>query len=140
RVDDHHPGALAGPEGALAELLGHEPEVDPAGMQRLELGDRRLLGPVVHHRGVVAAAAAADDRLAVVARGQIGQRHLDVRGHPPAEVEPLLPHHASSGLNRESTVWLVMLVCYPSYLDSRRSRKDADALHLRRLPAPPGNG
>src|SRR6185312_13790698 len=101
RVDDHHPGALARSEGALAELLRHEPEVDPARMQRLELGDRRLLGPVVHHRRVVSAAAAAHDRLAVVASGQVGQRHLDVRGHPPAEVEPLLPHHASSGLNRK---------------------------------------
>ncbi len=70
-------------------------------MQRLELGDGSLLGAVVHHRGVVAAAATPDHRFAVIPGGQVGERDLHVRGHAAAEVEPFLPHQASSGLNRK---------------------------------------
>ena len=96
--DDPRP---AGPERALAQLLGHEPEVDPARVQRLELRDGRLLGALVHDRRVVAALAAADHRLAVVAGRHVGERDLDVRRDAAAELEPGCAHHASSGLIRK---------------------------------------
>ena len=70
-------------EGPLAELLGHEREVVPCRVQRLEPPHDRRLRSRVDRSRVVAAEPRPDDRLAVGARRQLGE-HAAAGRRPPA--------------------------------------------------------
>ena len=71
---------------AVAELLAHEREVDA---RVVEQRDDRALRRVVDRRRVVATLSGADDPLALVARGQLGEDALDLGGGGAAELEPV---------------------------------------------------
>ena len=96
RVDDDPPrGAL--PEDALAELLGHEHEVDAGCVKRLEAPLHGTLGRDVDRDRVVAALAATGGLLALGARRELGERVVDVAGDLPAEGQPWAPGAGRDG-------------------------------------------
>ena len=91
-------------EGALAELLGDQRELDAGCVELLQPRDRGPLGRGVDRRRLVAAFARADDELPLEPRRELGERGADVLRDEPGEREPV--RHSSKG---EKTSPLVSL-------------------------------
>ena len=85
RVEDDRDRAVCG-RRAMAEFLRDEREVDSGRVQQRHDG---LLGCRVDGCRIVAALPAADDQLALVASGQLGEHRLDLGGCCTAERQPV---------------------------------------------------